>query len=46
MKKGNSYKKGAVIGFKTNFIPKKTLIKAYKCKTRQANRIAVKAFIG
>ena len=45
MKKGNSYKKGAVISFKTDFIPKKTLVKAYKRKTRQANRIAVKAYI-
>ena len=44
--KNNAYKKNVVKNFKTNFIPKKVLIKARNCRIHQASKIAVRVWIG
>ena len=44
--KNNAYRKGAVKGFKTDFIPKKVLVKAHNRRIRQAGKVAARAWIG
>ena len=44
--KNNAYRKGAVKGFKTDFVSKRTLIKAHNRRTRQAGKVAARAWIG
>lgn len=44
--KNNAYRKGAVKGFKTDFIPKKVLVKAHNRRTRQAGKVAARVWIG
>ena len=44
--KNNAYKKGATKGFKTDFVSKRTLIKAHSRRTRQTDKVAARAWIG
>ena len=44
--KNNAYRKGAVKGFKADFVSKRTLIKAHNRRTRQADKVAARAWIG
>ena len=44
--KNNAYKKGAVKGFKTDLVSKRTLVKAHSRRTRQIGKVAARAWIG
>ena len=44
--KNNAYRKGAVKGFKTDFVSKRTLVKAHNRRTRHADKVATRVWIG